>query len=78
MGFCTCYRACQSDHSFPMRSCDTYADSSEDILEFVDQCDQSWVVDIDAASIVSSVCAILLLKCSHALGFVCAIAGCFR
>ncbi len=57
---------------------ETYADCGEDILELVDECDEARVVDIDPVQRVLAVRRMSrwsYVCISHALGFVCAIAG---
>lgn len=53
----------------------TYSNCGEDILELVHKCNESWVIDVDAANRISIPrCEGLSWACAYALGFV-AMAG---
>lgn len=53
---------------------ETYSDSGEDVLEFVDEGDQAWVVDVDSADVLATrgakglvvdMCARIWICCRH-------------
>jgi hypothetical protein len=52
IGFCTCVAHVRSERGVPMlfgwMGDTTYTNGGEDILKFVDEGNESWVVDIDA------------------------------